>query len=129
MLNDETYRIWTQAFNPTGSYYEGKWEAGATMRFIGPDKDGVLSGILSTIKEVRPYDYVSVQHVGEIQEGKDKLWSSERLGSDGVFENYTFVDKEDGTEVHVDLDVEEEFEVMFQDMWPKALAILKKLAE
>ncbi len=39
MLDDKTYRIWTEAFMP-GSYYKGDWSKGSKMLFIGPGENG-----------------------------------------------------------------------------------------
>jgi hypothetical protein len=44
MLSDSTYREWTSAFHP-GSYYEGGWEKGSEIRFIGTDEKGALGGM------------------------------------------------------------------------------------
>lgn len=129
LIGDKTYRQWTAPFNPEGSYYEGQWVEGTTMRFLGPDSKGVVSGMLSRIKTVRPFEFISIQHLGEIHEGKEKLWTAEESGPNGAFENYTLTEKDGGTEVFVELDTNEELEKMFEDMWPKALAELKRIAE
>src|SRR5688572_4275671 len=50
MLKDATYREWTSAFNPHGSWYEGSWEEGSTIRFLGPDENGQVGGMVSRIK-------------------------------------------------------------------------------
>jgi len=39
MLAQETYRQWTAAFEPT-SYYEGSWEKGSKMKFLGAGDSG-----------------------------------------------------------------------------------------
>lgn len=128
MLNDATYRQWTDVFNPEGgSYFEGDWSAGTDMKFIGPEKDGTVSGMYSTIKENRPYEFVSVQHLGEIQKGVEKPWAMDV--ESGIFENYTFTEIEGGTKLDIDMDAPEEFSSMFDAMWPKALETLKALAE
>jgi hypothetical protein len=59
-----------------------------------------------------------------VEDGKEKEteWA-------GALENYTFKDIGGKTEVLVDMDSNEEFEEMFQDIWPKALQKLKELAE
>jgi hypothetical protein len=44
MLNDDTYRVWTEAFTP-GSHYVGDWNKGSKILFLGPDKKtGKMSG-------------------------------------------------------------------------------------
>lgn len=125
MLEGTTYRQWTAPFMQ-GSYFDGDWSAGSSMRFLAPDKDGTLSGMYSQVKENRPYDFISVQHLGEIIKGKEILWPQEA----DARENYTFIDKNGATEVQVDLTgLPDGLEDMFQGMWPKALEKLKELAE
>lgn len=125
MLDDASYREWTYVFYP-GSYFEGDWSAGSTMRFLGPsDKEGEQDGgMYATVVENRAPEFVSLQHRGEIQNGVDKPWDT------NGFENYTFEEKDGGTEVIVDLlNLPEEFKDMFDDSWPKALEKLKEVAE
>jgi len=129
MLNDATYREWTTVFNPTGSYFEGDWSPGSSMRFLGPDKDGTVSGMLSKIKESRPYEYISIVHLGEIIQGKEKMWTDADTHGVEAQENYTFKEVAGGTEVKIDLHTSKEFKAMFEGMWPQALEKLKELAE
>ena len=131
MLNDETYRQWTDIFNPSGgsSYFQGKWETGSNMRFIGTDKDGNMGGMISRIKEARPYEFVSIEHLGEIKNGKETIWTKEEKGGAEALENYTLNEKDGGTELLIDIDTTDEFKQMFEGMWPKALATLKTLSE
>lgn len=127
MLNDATYRQWTAIFNPSGSYYEGSWNEGSDIRFYGPNEDGTVSGMISRIKQSRPYEYISIQHLGEVINGKEKLWPA-TAGVEAL-ENYTFKEVDGGTELHVDLDSPPEYKEMFEEMWPKALQKLKEIAE
>ncbi|EKE29503.1 MAG: hypothetical protein ACD_2C00160G0002 [uncultured bacterium (gcode 4)] len=124
MLNDETYRKWTEVFNPTGSYYEWEWKEGSRMLFLGPDENGAVWGMISKIREVRPYDYVSIQHLWEIMNGKENYYEMQ-----DAQENYTFTEKDGVTHVLVELDSKEEYKNMFEEMWPEALKKLKTLTE
>jgi uncharacterized protein YndB with AHSA1/START domain len=126
MLSDESYREWTQVFNPGGSYFEGEWKEGAEMRFIGPDQEGNTGGMFARIKALRPYEFVSIEHLGEINNEEVKLWPKQEKDA---LENYTFTEKDGGTELTVDLTVVEEYVDMFNEMWPKALEKLKAMAE
>ena len=123
MLGNETYKIWTNVFSP-GSYFVGDWSEGSKMLFLGPDETGQMSGMVSKIKENRPYEYVSIEHIGEVKNGKEEVteWS-------GALENYTFKEIEGKTKILVDVDINEEFKELFQDIWPKALQKLKEIAE
>jgi len=130
MLDEATYQQWTKPFNE-GSRYEGKWETGSEMRFIGVDESGrEIGGMYSKIKESRPYEFVSIEHLGMITEAGEVDTTSESVKKWAPsFENYTFTDKEGVTEVFIEIDVADEWKEMFNDMWPKALLTLKEIAE
>ncbi len=123
MLDDDTYRQWTDVFMP-GSHYVGNWSEGSKILFLAPDETGKMSGMVSRIKENKPYEYISIEHRGEVEDGKEKEaeWA-------GALEDYTFIEKDGKTEVLIDMDANEEFKEMLQDIWPKALQKLKELAE
>jgi uncharacterized protein YndB with AHSA1/START domain len=128
MLNDETYRQWASVFNPdntTESYVEGSWDAGSDIKFLGKDSDGNISGMIGKIHESRPGEFISIKYSGEILQGKETFYGPDEL----YFENYTFNEKDGGTELAVDIDVKDEYKDMFNGMWPKALEKLKELAE
>lgn len=127
MLDDNTYRKWTEAFAP-GSYYKGDWNKGSKILFLAPGENGEM-GMVSRIKENRLYEYISIEHLGFVQDGKEDTSSEAVKAWAGVLENYTFKEKGGATELLVDMDSNEEYEEMFQDMWPKALQKLKELAE
>lgn len=128
MLEDKTYRQWTAAFME-GSYYEGDWNTGNKIRFLALDENGKEQGMVSRIKENRQYEFVSIEHLGLIQDGKEDTSSDEVKKWAGALENYTFKEKNGATEVSVGVDSDEEYSEMFSEMWPKALQTLKKLAE
>lgn len=126
MLEKDTYQQWTMPFHE-GSTYEGNWEEGSEMKFIGPSEDGSMSGMYALIAANRAYEFVSIKHVGELKNGKKNPWPVV-AGQEG-YENYTFKDVDGGTEVLVELMVPAEWKDMFNDMWPKALLKLKEVAE
>lgn len=131
MLEDATYREWTEAFHE-GSYYEGDWTKGSKMLFLGPNGDGTTGGMVSRIAENRPYDFISIEHLGEFVHGVEDTTSERVKAWAGAHENYTFTENDGKTEVHIDLEFAEgnpEMLAMFEAMWPKALAKLKEIAE
>lgn len=125
MLDHPTYEQWTVAFSE-GSTFDGSWDEGSDITF----GDGSGSGIYSRVAESTPYERVSVEHLGELKDGKP---SSEDVPWKGARETYTFSETDDGqTIVHVELtgmNMPAEMEEMFAEMWPKALDLLKELAE
>jgi hypothetical protein len=129
MLDDKSYREWTKVFNE-GSYYKGSWEKGSKILFLGPDpKTGEEGGMVSRIAENKPYEFISIEHLGIVQNGVEDTTSEAARKWAPAFENYTFKDKDGATEVLVDIDVEDEHVPMFNEMWPEALRKLKELAE
>ena len=129
MLDDKTYRVWTEAF-ASGSHYVGDWSKGSKILFLGPDPTtGKIGGMVSRIKENRLHEYIAIEHLGMVNDGKEDTTSEAVKGWAGALENYTFKEKNGKTEVLVDIDITDEFKEMFEGMWPKALQKLKELAE
>lgn len=130
MLGDSTYRIWTKTFNPT-SYFEGNWEKGSEMKFLGTNEKGeVDGGMASRIAENRKHEYISIEHYGMIKkDGTVDTESDEVKKWTPSFENYTFEEADGGTLLRVDMDVAEGMEDEFNKMWPKALDELKRICE
>ncbi len=130
MLDDATYREWTAAFNP-GSYYKGSWEQGSKILFLGPNPDGTSGegGMVSRIAESRPHEFVSIEHLGLYANGVEDTTSDFAKKWAPAFENYTFVEKDGGTELVIDVDVAEEMKEEMEKMWQAALPKLKEMAE
>jgi uncharacterized protein YndB with AHSA1/START domain len=127
MLNDESYRKWTQAFHP-GSYYKGTLAQGEKILFLGPDEGGE-TGMVSRVAEMRPYEFISFEHLGIVKNGVEDTESEEAKKWSPAFENYTFKEIEGGTEVIVDQNIESNYKAEFEEMWQRALLLLKELAE
>ena len=129
MLGLETYKEWTSVFEPT-SYYEGSWDKGSKIKFLGSGGSGMVSEIAENI----PYEFVSIKHLGEMKNGVEDTTSEAVKKWLPAFENYTFTDK--GTETLLAIDMEMEsspesqaMKEMFEGMWPKALLKLKEICE
>lgn len=132
MLDDATYREWTTEFQE-GSYYEGDWNQGSEIRFLGPDDNGSTGGMLATVEESRPHEFVSLRYLGQIVDGADDTTSDEARSIAGSHENYTLRQADGVTELDVEIELnagsDDEFVQMFNDMWPKALDKLKAICE
>jgi L-rhamnose mutarotase len=128
MLDQDTYRQWTEVFSP-GSHYVGDWNQGSKIQFLGPDQKGKMGGMVSIIKESKQYEFVSIEHVGLVNDGVEDTTSEAVKSWAGALENYTFSEKDGITEVSVEMDSNDEYEEMFRNTWPKALQRLKELAE
>jgi len=129
MLDKDTYEQWTKAFNPT-SRFEGDWSEGSKMLFLGTDKNGENEGgMVSRIAKSRPYEFISIEHLGIVEHGVEDTTSEKATAWAPSFENYTFTEENGGTLVTVDQDLEEKYVEEFTRMWQKALVLLKELAE
>ncbi len=128
MLDDASYREWTKVFN-SGSRYEGGWDQGGEIRFLGAGEDGSLGGMIATVEENRPHEFLSLRYTGQIVDGVDDTTSDAAKTFIGSHETYAFKEADGVTTVDVELDSEEEFVAEFNAAWPLALARLKDLAE
>jgi len=128
MLDDETYRQWAEVFHE-GSYYEGGWATGDSIRFLGPDSEGSEGGMIGFIDVARPEEFLSIEYTGMINKGVEDFSSDIARKFHGMHENYTFSENNGVTTVAVDLDTIDEFGDMFEGMWPPALDRLKQIAE
>lgn len=128
MFSQDTYREWTSAFNE-GGRFEGNWAQGSKMLFIGLDpKTGKEGGMVSRIKEYRPYEFISIEHLGMMNDGAEDTTSEEVKKWFPAYENYTFTEGDGVTEVSVDVDIADEWTDM-AEAWPKSLAKLKEISE
>lgn len=124
MLGPEGYREWTSEF-AEGSYYEGSFDEGETIRFLTPDGQGVVARIATS----RPPAYVSIEHLGVIKDGIEDTTSEAVRAWAPAHESYALREVDGATEVSIEMDVTAEFEEYMNKTWPKALARLKDLCE
>ena len=123
-----TYEQWTSLFNPT-STYEGSWDKGSKMLFIGVDEKGEKGGMVSRVAENIPNRFVSIQHYGLVQAGQEITEGPEVEKWGNGFEDYTFGENNGTTTVTVDLDTTEDFSDFMNETYPKALDKLKEICE
>ncbi|MEZ0453313.1 SRPBCC family protein [Sphingobacterium thalpophilum] len=128
MLAKETYKQWTSAFNPT-SDFEGSWEKGEKIYFVGMNEKGEKEGMVARIAENIPNQYLSIQHYGILDNGQEVTEGPAVESWAGAFENYSFIDLGNQTTVKVDVDTNEEYIDYFEQAWPDALKRLKEICE
>lgn len=122
-----TYPQWTEAFVP-GAHYTGEWKTGSTVMAISPNPDGTEDGLCSTIVHAEYAKSIQVEHVGVVH--NDVLYDegNESLDWKGGKEEYLFEETALGTQLHVMMDVHEDWAEHFQRTWPIALARLSEIA-
>ena len=127
LWDDGTYREWTSAF-AEGSRAETDWKKGSKVLFL----DQKNAGMVSTIAENIPNEFMSIKHLGIVKDGVEDMDNEEAKQWAGSFENYTLRPVGGATELKVVMggaDIPKEFEDYFADAWPKALNKLKEIAE
>jgi len=120
MLDKETYKKWTSAFNPS-SDFEGIWEEGEKINFIGINEHGEKEGMIAEIAQYIPNAFVSIRHLGILNKGQEIL--------SGPAVEDSFFAVEGKTELKVDVDTNDDFIEYFNQVWPNALLRLKNLSE
>ena len=124
LWSDGSYRQWTSVF-AEGSRAETDWKKGSKVLF----HDGKGDGMVSTIIENIPNEFMSIKHLGEVKKGIEDTTSEKVKQWAGAMENYTLTEVDGKTELNVDMDIAEEYKDYFLTTWPKALEKIKQLAE
>lgn len=128
VVDDSLFREWTSVFSPN-SYFEGGWQKGDRIKFISLNEKGEKEGMVAEIADNRKYSYISIRHLGIIQNGVEDTTSELVKEWVPAYENYTLSEMADKTRFEVDVDVNENYLEMFTELWPKALKKLKEIAE
>lgn len=126
LWDDATYRQWTSAFSE-GSYAVSDWKEGSRIQFLSPSGEGMYS----QIERLVPWEFMSFRHLGEIKDGKEQPWHQDEHteGWNGSHENYTLSEEGGNTKLAVELNSTDEFALYFSEIFPKALAKVKEIAE
>ena len=124
LWGEATYPVWTSAF-AEGSRAETDWKKGSRAIFY----DGKNNGMISSIADNRPNEYMSIKHLGTIKNGVEDMDSEETKQWAGALENYTLKNNQGKTELIVDIDISGQYKDYFLKTWPKALDKVKELAE
>jgi len=128
LKDKKTYEYWTATFNPT-STYEGSWDKGNKIHFVGVDENGKKGGMVSEIEEHQAAKFVSIKHVGFL-DGDTEVTTGEQVEKwTGGHENYSFEENNGITLVTVDLDTIDEYMDYFKNTYPTALDKLKEISE
>jgi hypothetical protein len=119
-----SYPTWTSVFSE-GSGVETDWKKDSKALFL----DSTGQGMVSTIAENKPNEFMSIKHLGTVKDGVEDLDSEQTRQWAGALENYTLKTVNGKTELTVEMDITDEYKDYFQKTWPKALDKVKELAE
>ena len=118
------YPKWTSVFDP-GSHAVTDWVEGSKALFLGAEGNGMVSRIV----EHKPNEYMLFEHLGEIKDGVEDLESPQAKQWAGALEDYTLVAGKGNCELTTSIDIADDYAKWFEDIWPKALEIVKTMAE
>lgn len=124
LFDDEPFRKWSSVF-AEGSHFVGDWSEDSEIRFLTKDNDGMVS----MIDENRPHAFMSIRHIGYIRQGVEDTTSDEVKSWTPAFEDYTLKDAGGSTHLTVETDTFNDFVEYFNETWPKALEVVKEVAE
>lgn len=115
----DNYSKWASIFNQ-GSHAVSDWRQGSEIKFL----DGQNNGIYSHITTLTPNREMAFTHQGEIKAGVETPadWG-------GAKERYLLTPKDGGTLLMAEIDGDEELLTYFEELLPKALKEIKKIAE
>jgi len=124
LFSDSTYPQWTSVFSE-GSRVETDWKKGSKALFLNAEGEGMVA----TIAENRPNEFLSIRHLGFVKNGVEDVDSEEVKKWAGALENYTLKSVDGKTELTVDMDIAQEYMDYFLKVWPQALDKVKELSE
>ncbi len=124
LWSKDTYPQWTSVFSP-GSRAETTWQQGSKVLFV----DGSNEGMVATVAENRPHEFMSFKHLGMVKDGVEDFDSAQVRQWAGAQENYSLRTENGKTRLTVEMDITPEHEEYFVKTWPLALQKVKQLAE
>jgi hypothetical protein len=124
LLGEKTYPEWTSVFAPDSSV-ETDWQEGSKALF----HDGKGNGMVSIIEKNIPNEYLSIKHLGIIENGVEDTTSDKVKPWAGSMENYILKDNNGETQLMIEMDTAEEYADYFNKTWPSALEKVKELSK
>jgi len=122
LWEDSSFRIWADAIDE-GTYMIGELKEGNEIQFIS-SVNGY--GVTSLVEKLDLYEYVLLRHKADTQESgqreRDREWT-------GGKESYSLFEENGMTTLMVKFDIPQEHEELFNITFPKALELVKSLAE
>ncbi|MEO8068230.1 MAG: SRPBCC domain-containing protein [Flavobacteriales bacterium] len=124
LWDDATYSQWTAPFG-AGGRAVSDWKEGSRVHFLSAEGDGMFS----VIERREENAFMGFKHLGMLKGGEEQPADDAIREWAGAKEEYTLKQNNDGTDLSVAMDVGDSEVPAFKEMFPKALAIVKKLAE
>lgn len=122
LWRDETFRQWAGVIDP-GTYMRGELVAGGEVEFISAENG---YGVTSLVEKIIPNELLLLRHSADTQDVGERERTKEWTGGT---ESYVLSEEQGTTTLTVTFDVPPELEAYFRDNYPKALNVVKTLAE
>jgi uncharacterized protein YndB with AHSA1/START domain len=124
LWDDENYKAWTAAF-ATGSHALTDWQEGSKVLFL----DGKGDGMFCTIARKIENEFMSFKYKGEVKNHVE-ITADEKINPwVNGHENYTLKELDAVTTLDVEITVTDEMKDYFNNTFPKALQLVKEIAE
>ena len=124
LLNSPYVEQWYAEFGE-GLKAETDWSPGSKYRVV--DNNGF--GMIGKIAENIPGKKLSIEAQGMVKDNKNDFESEDAKKVIGNHETYWLSETAEGTKLDIESACDEEYADMMADMWDKAMAIIKELAE
>lgn len=122
LWNDSSFRQWAGVIDP-GTYMKGELIKGSVVEFISSENG---YGVSSLVEKLVPNEYLRLRHSADTQDFGANDRAQEWTGGE---ETYELTENDGVTTLTVAFDVPTEMLDYFNDAYPKALDIVKNLAE
>jgi uncharacterized protein YndB with AHSA1/START domain len=127
LFTDTNYPKWTAVFC-AGSHAVTDWQQGSKALFL----DNKNSGMVGVIDQVIPNELMLIKCTGEIIKGVEDYEGPGAKAVNGALEKYTLKNNNGKTKLVIELsggNFPTDMTTFFKDVWPKALDIVKAIAE
>lgn len=121
LWQDETFREWAGIIDP-GTYMVGELKQGNEVQYIS----GNGYGVTSLVEVLQPDEFLLLKHSADTQDEGKRERANEWTGGK---ESYRLTEKDGAVMLVATVDVPLEMEDYFATNYPKALELVKVLAE
>lgn len=122
LWHDKTFRQWAGVIDP-GTYMRGELREGNTVEFIS-EENGY--GVTSLVEKCIANELLLLRHKADTQQAGTAARDDEWTGGE---EKYELIESGGATTLTVTFDVPSDMKEYFASAYPKALDVVKKLAE
>ncbi|HSD15485.1 MAG TPA: hypothetical protein VLB74_12615 [Flavobacterium sp.] len=124
LWNDDTYQKWTSVFSE-GSKAVSDWKEGSKIHFLDANNNGMFSMIDKRVEN----EIMNFKHIGNVKDGVEQPLDAATEIWSGSMENYALSETDGITTLKTEMDIIEDYQDFFNEKFPLALDLVKKMAE